>query len=368
MNEVIPQIVIGGGPCAGKTTGIPFLSEKLSDAGQYPIVVPEAPTLLMRGNVSPMSGVFDEVVFQEAVIRMMMALEEIFVSAAKKILHKHPVLLCDRGIMDALAYCEPQLFWQICKNLGLDASSARDKRYHAIIHMRTAALGAEKFYTHSTNIYRRETLEEARVQDEKTLAAWRGHPHVIIIGNEGITFEQKLQRLFQATCRILEIPVPIEIEEKYLVEPITLDEYGVEYTAVEIEQIYLTEPEGSAEEIRIRRRGQGSVYTYYETHKRKLRPGVRVETERFINEREYELKAQFPKENTVPIRKKRHCFVYQNQYFELDIFDSPHAGLHLLEIECTEEHSIITLPPFIKVVRRVTDDQSFSNASLAHIG
>jgi len=38
----------------------------------------------------------------------------------------------------------------------------RENRYDAVLHLTTAAKGAESFYTKSNNAARRETIEEAR--------------------------------------------------------------------------------------------------------------------------------------------------------------------------------------------------------------
>lgn len=67
------------------------------------------------------------------------------------------------------------------------------------------------------------------------------------------------------------------------------------------------------------------------------------------------------------IQKNRYCFLWKNQYFELDIFISPKrlSGLSLLEIELTEENDKIEIPPFLKVIRDVTEDSEFTNHSLA---
>lgn len=42
-------------------------------------------------------------------------------------------------------------------------------RYDMIIHMVTAARGAEKYYGSETNEHRYENLEEAKLLDEKTV-------------------------------------------------------------------------------------------------------------------------------------------------------------------------------------------------------
>jgi hypothetical protein len=45
--------------------------------------------------------------------------------------------------------------------MGFNNVTLRDNRYDAILHMVTAADGAEKFYDSETNVARYEDLEEA---------------------------------------------------------------------------------------------------------------------------------------------------------------------------------------------------------------
>ena len=62
-----------------------------------------------------------------------------------------------------------------------------------------------------------------------------------------------------------------------------------------------------------------------------------------------------------PIKKKRYCFSYLNQYFRLDIFDD---GLKMLEIEETNKTGARKIPAFITVEDEVTTDVDYRNASL----
>lgn len=57
----------------------------------------------------------------------------------------------------------------------------RDRRYEAVIHLVTAAQGAEEFYTNSNNEARYEGMEDAKNLDQKLVNAWVGHPHFSII-------------------------------------------------------------------------------------------------------------------------------------------------------------------------------------------
>ena len=63
------------------------------------------------------------------------------------------------------------------------------------------------------------------------------------------------------------------------------------------------------------------------------------------------------------ILKTRYCFIYEKQYFEMDLypFSDEYA---ILEIELNKIDDEIKLPP-LTVLKEVTDDKSFRNYSLA---
>ena len=94
-------------------------------------------------------------------------MEDIFYNIAlneSSELNKPAVVLCDRGIFDGSAYVTNELWTQILDEQGLDGGGVIDKRYDAVVHMITAADGAEKFYNFS-NEARYESIDEARVRD-----------------------------------------------------------------------------------------------------------------------------------------------------------------------------------------------------------
>lgn len=228
-----------------------------------------------------------------------------------------------------------------------------------------AAKGAEKFYTTENNEARRETLKEAMKADENVMAAWVGHPHLIVIDNS--TDFEKIKRVVAAIARVLGIPVPLEIERKFLLgkQPDLKSDAFRDAQEILIEQMYLA-TSSSDEEVRIRKRSQSDSHMYYRTHKIEVCSGVRQETEETISAKEYiNLQALCDPSKKI-ICKSRICLVYENQYCEIDIFRDP-AGLCLLEIELTEENDKVTLPPFLDIEKEVTGDKKYSNASLAKI-
>ena len=58
--------------------------------------------------------------------------------------------------------------------------------------------------------------------------------------------------------------------------------------------------------------------------------------------------------------------MFENQYFEIDIYPF-WSDKAILEIELSDENAKIVFPKEIKVIKEVTDDDSFKNASLAKL-
>ena len=66
------------------------------------------------------------------------------------------------------------------------------------------------------------------------------------------------------------------------------------------------------------------------------------------------------------IRKTRYCLTYNNRYFEIDIYPF-WQDKAIVEIELADENAEIRFPKQIKVIKEVTEDDSYKNASLARI-
>jgi CYTH domain-containing protein len=262
--------------------------------------------------------------------------------------------------MDQMAYTPKRLHKKLLKETGLNISTARDN-YDAVMHLVTAAIGAEEFYTLENNTARTETPEQARILDPKTHNAWVGIEHLKVIDNS-TPLKGKLKKLLQSIARALGFPVPLEIEKRYLVKSLpNFKANDIHFQKIHIEQKYLVLKDGSL--VRIRRRSQGGFDTFYKTIK--IGEGlIRREASEIIVEKKYAELSQYQQKRTFTITKDRYCFLYKNQYFEFDKIHSPKKIL-FLEIELTEENDKIELPPFVKVIKEVTDDPSYSNYAIS---
>ena len=365
--HLIPKFVLTGGPCAGKTTAKEYLQEKLRDYGFTPFFIPEIPTEFILNGITPDANGFTRDQFQELLVQEVLRREAIYTRMIRRSSAPNKVIICDRGIMDVLAYSDPELFFfWLDKHGGLERLNARDERYDAVFHLVTAAQGAEEFYTLGNNKARIETLSEARKMDIRTLDAWKNHEHVHIIDNS-TDFAGKMRRLLQKMCHQLGIPVPLEIERKFLVEAPDLKKIPIQVEAVNLEQAYLISADQSISR-RIRKREQDGACMFLETNKQSVRPRVRVERQWPITKNQYLTSLAYEQDpECVPIHKKRFCFPWEYQYFALDSFEKPDwvRGLWILEIELTEEQQEVKLPSFLNIIKEVTDDPAFTNSELA---
>ena len=366
--EKITEIVLTGGPCSGKTTGLGYLQEKLQDRGFRVFINPEVATMFIGGGIPDINDIAKTnpvkyVEIEKQMLLTQLALRRSFGALAELFPNEKRVIIHDRGMMDVAAYIPRDYFSSILKENGLDLKDVRDG-YDAVFHLVTAANGAERFYTNKNNPARRENLMEAREADDLTLQAWIGHNHLRIINNS-TDFETKMKRLLQSVSRALGIPVPLEIERKFLLKqkpvfPTEILNYAQE---ILIEQIYLTTPDNR--EIRIRKRSQNGSSVYYKTQKIDVGIGVRQETENFISSRDYLDLQKLQDPDSQTIKKLRFCFVYKDQYFELDSFVKPVTGLYLLEIELTEVNDRLELPPFLEIAGEITGDRRYTNFAIS---
>jgi CYTH domain-containing protein len=354
----IPKICITGGPCGGKDSLQPYVVEHLSDRGYKPYIIPEAATLLINGGMDKMNPDF-----QNRILETVIHLEDSFQKAALMEGHVNPVLLCNRGTMDGLAYCDENYFHNMLQGYNYTIPELRDLRYNAVIHMITAADGALEFYTLENNKARNEGPGLAKILDTKTQHAWLGHQHLRVIDNS-TDFEKKKKRALQEICRVLGIPEPLEIERKFLVDQ-KFDTSGitVPHAKIYITQHYLEQKEENTIE-RVRKRAQFNSPLYIHTIKKTISKGTNIEIERFISQAEYVEFLERQDRERFPVSKIRVCFLWKNQYFEMDFICSP-IQLNLLELEVMSMDDSISFPSFIPIVREVTGERDYSNAVIA---
>lgn len=360
----IKKIVLTGGPCAGKTTALVKITEYFSGFGYKVFNVPEVPTIYSTAGwnyLTPNRDLYYQ--GERAILETQLAFEDQFMRLAE-VCTKPVLIVCDRGTMDISAYITPKEWDEITAKAGT-STNALLERYDAVLHLVSAADGAEQYYTTATNATRYEQANEeglriARELDKKVIRAWTGHPHLRVINNHD-DFQNKLNRVLNEISKVVGLPQPPHDERVYRVEivgdiPESSDSM--------ITQTYLVAEPGC--EIRLRRRewSGGKVVILHRSKKRISETEV-IETERKVDNNLYEQMLQQADPYRQTIVKRRQSFIWKGQFFQIDTFLSPVTNLVIMETKGVGEQETINFPPFVKVLEDVTGNQTYYNYNIA---
>jgi predicted ATPase len=161
-------VVLTGGPGAGKTAVLEVAKRRFCE---HVIVLPEAASIVFGGGFPRYDFPAARRGAQLAIFHVQDQMEGIEVARAHA-----AVVLCDRGVPDALAYWPGSEadFW---RGAGTSLASAL-ARYDAVIHLRTPS--ADGGYDRR-NPLRIETAAEAAAIDARIEAAWSGHPRRVFV-------------------------------------------------------------------------------------------------------------------------------------------------------------------------------------------
>ena len=160
------RLVLTGGPGAGKTAVLEALKHLLSS---QVAVLPESAGIIFGGGFPRVNTLPAQRAAQRAIFHVQRELEAIADES------DFAAVLCDRGLVDAVAYWPgPDDFWS---SVGMTQQEAL-ARYDVVIHLRVpdAAHGYARM-----NPLRVESADEAAAIDQRILKAWSTHPrrHVV---------------------------------------------------------------------------------------------------------------------------------------------------------------------------------------------
>ncbi|KAK0402683.1 hypothetical protein QR680_016473 [Steinernema hermaphroditum] len=374
------KLVLTGGPCGGKTTGQDRLATFFESIGWKVFTVPEAATVLLSGGVK-----FGELndrqayEFQKDLLLTLLRLEDVFFNQASMVEDKNVLIICDRGAMDPSAYIDSDSWDKMLSECGLHQFELRENRYNQIVHMVTAADGAESYYTLANNKTRKEGLTQALDQDRITRNAWIGHPYVDIIDNKDcIGFDDKILKLISVVCDRVGLQYQDRLaknsrKRKWLVRDFDLSRFP-KYEEFQVVHDYLLADKPDLQ-VRIRQRCQNGRSTYTITTRHFMRPET-VETRMTINQREYLRYLTMKDMSRASLHKSRRCFNFGCQYFHLDTYVDPlppacdGRPLMILETYTTStpfDAEDPALPDFMDVVKEITFDSTYSMYNVAKV-
>ena len=199
------RVVLTGGPCGGKSSALKDFTKKLNEHGYDVYTAPEVPTIMINGGCQypGMEGKEELDAFETALLKLQLQMESSFTQCAAST-GRPSVLVLDRGLMDPAAYLPTEQWQGILKRNGFTEEDFLS-RYDLVLHLVTAADGADKFYVYNdgtskgNNSARKETPEQARVLDKKIMKCWGNHKNQAIIRN-GRPFKLKIE---EATGKVI---------------------------------------------------------------------------------------------------------------------------------------------------------------------
>lgn len=367
LYEPVHMIVLTGGPCSGKSTSLAYLVEKLSDHGFMVAVIPETATMITNNGINRhiMDRMGQILAYQEAIVDVQLAMEETYRTAMEKAFpSRKKILLLDRGVMDTKAYLPKKEWENLLVKRRLSEIKLRD-RYSGVIHMLTSADGVEDHYSGDGNPARLEkTVEEAIKADRRTRNAWLGHRHFVVIKNQPV-FEDKVKKVLNIILHNLGYSIPITGSiRRYLVGSVDYGSFP-EHQRISIEQTYLLS-RTPGQDVRLKKREQYGTSMFFivrrdlgMTEKR----GVPHEDEEIISEQRYAELISTKNPSLMPVTKERVCFIWENNYYEIDIYEGKNKGTIILETGFTDE--AVPLPPFIDVIEEITDNKRYMEKTMA---
>lgn len=190
------RIALVSGPCGGKSASLLALKAHFEAKGFAVYTVPEVATLF-RGNGAVggfvqmcQSSPSTRVELQSMLLGNQLQLEETFLRLAEyEPTAKSVIVFCDRGALDGSAYCSTSEWEQVMQRVGSRSDSLRD-RYDAILHLVSAAIGAEHIFRSERlpdtprSVDGAAAVQAAAALDRRTIKAYSGHRRIVTVDNQ----------------------------------------------------------------------------------------------------------------------------------------------------------------------------------------
>lgn len=356
---MVRRIVLTGGPGSGKTSVLEKINQVYSSEGYKVIIVPETATELMNNGITFKDGSISLVDFQELVMRLQLAKEEVVDRTIELMSNDKVIVVYDRGTIDNTAYINKTEFEEILARLNnVECFTDLMNKYDLVINL----VGREDFYTTDNNKARSESVNDALKLGDATLKCWLGHKTVKIVLPKD-TMEEKISEVLNIINETLSLK-QVRRQAKYLVDlsKTDIDLIRINGKAMQIEQTYLTGDIGVEKRVR-KVSFNDCVYYLFSVFKIQEDGSKIIVSEKQVDRKVYESLLEFKDISCEPIRKIRYYFVYNGEYFNLDIFeDNKDSGI--LEVNVGEDESVL-VPGYVSTLDEVSNNELYFNRNLA---
>jgi len=195
-------VVLTGGPCAGKTSAMAFLRDRLSKRGFQVLTVPENATHFLansEGFQAEWAGQPAQVEMQRIFLEYQMNQEDSFKAFAKLHPTKRSILLLDCCTLNSKVYVSDEQWQQVLSLPGHAQLTEQQlfSRYDLVIHMVSCAFeGLYEWGPGSNNPGRYHSPEDAKKCDNRSLDVFANHPQVRVVPHFP-EFDRKMQQVLQ---------------------------------------------------------------------------------------------------------------------------------------------------------------------------
>jgi len=196
-----------------------------------------------------------------------------------------------------------------------------------------------------------------------------GHPHFSIIQNNTNTFQEKIDATLSTVLNFIGLPSPSAFVKKFL---LALDSKSYHDIKVpksikkeffQLDETYLLAISDEGTSL-VRKIGKNDSFIY--SHEvRYVQNGEKISKKKQITAREYIELLDVKDPNKKQVRKIRQCFIYERQYFMVESFTNVDGSPSILRIETTGDGKKLSIPPFLKIVREVTDNPFYNTKQMA---
>ena len=174
------NILITGGPCAGKTESLQHIKAYLIGLEYNVYICNEIPTMLISNGIDTQK--IDKLDFQKLVIQLQIEMQKIYENVLSLSKSNKNIVLFDGSPIDCLKFITKKEFDDIVSNYGLTYDTILNS-YNGVIHLETVAKKFPELYTTSNNSARKSDVNEAVNRDNRLIEAYKDHPNRVIISS-----------------------------------------------------------------------------------------------------------------------------------------------------------------------------------------
>lgn len=379
MEKDIIKICLTGGPCAGKTTSLSKIIETFTP--QFAVyTVPEMATMTFSSGVTIVPSSFteqDSRKFTTSIIQAQIDIEKYFENLTLT-QRKKVIMITDRGCCDNFAYTTPANKAKILDEEGWTMNYLCNERYDMVIHLVTAASGAEEFYTMENNAARSEGKQEAIELDKRIQQQWMSHPNFVIIDNSKKGFEKKINRVLDVVGQVAGLKMTPKIVRKYLIDPkfnISQIPENVKYEQYTEVQTFLMTNKPKTQNFVIKRMHKDHNMPIYIYGSRTIEEKYekRIETHKIISEKMYLTALSSQRDNKFDQTKREIYRFSADVGFAFNIYTIEKVSSRghtymVLKITRDEEYGDQEIvPKWLKVYDDITEMPKFFSMNFSNI-